>query len=187
MNFIARPHIVVNYGPMHIIGILTGIAILAYWIFRAMGTARDSGVTASWKRKKRWNYDNVNQTGPLDTLTTPLDAATALLVMMARAEVTGEMSHSAQRRVSMHLQNHMQLDEHAAKSRITDMENTLRNINQADTIILPVVRILRDGISRTEAKDLYAMMEDTAELHETLSSDRKALMRSYRERMGLDQ
>ena len=53
---------------MHIIGILTAIATLIYWVMRAVGSTRDSGVISDWKRKKRWDYSGVNSKSELDEL-----------------------------------------------------------------------------------------------------------------------
>lgn len=171
---------------MHIIGILTGLAVLAFWGFRAMGSARDSGVTAARQRKKRWNYDSVGKSGPLDTLKTPHDAATALLVMLARNEVTGETGATARQRIHSLLQDKMQLDADDAEIRMRKIETTLRQITQVDTLVSPVTTILRDSISRSDARDLYAMMESVLALEPTPSQDKLALMRAYKERMGLE-
>lgn len=170
---------------MHIIGILTAIAILVYWIMRAAGSARNSGVTAAWQRKKRWDYSNVNTKSEVDELKTALEAATALMIMLARDDVSGELEPQKRREIVEHISNGLGADEAVADDTIVSVSKLLKNIVQADTVILPVCKILRRDIERTDAKRLADILDQIYANCPAPAADKKQALHSYKERMGL--
>ena len=170
---------------MHIIGILTAIAVLIYWVTRAAGSARDSGLTAAWQRKKRWDYSNVNAGSDLDALTTPLDAAAALMIMVGRDGVNGELGTVMRQSIELHLENDMDVDLTAAQETIKNVSRTLRNTTQADTIISPCCKILRETIERGDAVKLADILDTLFAQVGTDAADKKQLIYGYKERMGL--
>ena len=128
---------------MHIIGILTAIATLIYWVMRAVGSTRDSGVISDWKRKKRWDYSGVNSKSELDELWTPLDAAATMMIALGRDDISGELTPKTQREIQQHLIGGLGADEDEVTETVERVAKILKNTADADTVVLPVCRILK--------------------------------------------
>ena len=171
---------------MHIIGILTSLAFLVYWISRAAGSAQQSGIFAGWHRRKRWDYSNVNAKSEFDALETNLDAAVVLLVAIGRESVSGAMPQSVKQKIVSILHNEMQVDTKEALAKIKSSEHLIRNIVQADSVVLPASKILYNKITREDSRQLLSMLEDVLKLDANPARDKLLLISSYKQRMGFE-
>jgi len=172
---------------MHIIGILIAVASLVYWLGMASRGAREvSNLVGDVKNMpRRRKFQKSASKTAIDTIEAPIDAATMLLVAMAKASGQGVISATQTKMMCSELRANMQLDVNHADDLVTQMTAISHQVVQADTLLYPMVDVLRGQISMDDARDLANMMERVAMCESEMTPDQSSILRRYKERMGL--
>lgn len=172
---------------MHIIGLITTIAIAIFWISRAAKGSREiadaaSGI-ANLPRKRRFKKA-YGKTG-YDLVETPVEAATVLMISTARMDTIRGISEAEIAAITLELENHMQLDADTADGIYRQMYGLVHEITLPESALFPMIDILKNEIDREDAQQLVAMMERVASCETIATDEQLEFIRRFKERMGL--
>ncbi len=173
---------------MHIlITLLTAIAVLIFWMGRAARSARDIADTArevsNLPRKLRYRKQT-NQHG-LDLVEDPVEAATVLMLGVARYENFGQISDSHIGAITDQLVSNMQMPRDEAGDIVIQMRSLTQHLKQADSVLFPMIDFLRGKIDRHEVSELSAMLQDIASSESPANDDQIRYIQRFEERMGI--
>lgn len=173
---------------MHIvIGILATIAGVLFYLSRISKSAGDLADAANeignLPRKLR-HRKKAGKRG-LDLIEDPIEAASVLMISVARMDRLGRVSDTQSKAIASELIRNMQLDRDYAEDLIIQMRSITQYLNQPDSTLFPMVNILRGRIDKKDAQDLVAMLQRIAETEEPISADQKDFIHRFQDRMGL--
>jgi len=172
---------------VHIIGILIAIATLVFWLGRAARGAQDIADAANTIKnlpRKRRFQKAARQSG-YDLVETPIEAATVLMIAVARMSDDRRVSEISEAEIINQLSLNMQLEKGQADGLYRQMANLIYDIVLPESALFPMVNILKDGIDRSEAKTLARMMETVAGPKTKINAEQTEFIRRFRERMNL--
>ena len=171
----------------YIIATLAAIAALAYWFNRASRGANEIADAANTLQNlpRKMRYRQKAGKRGLDLVEDPVEAATVLMIAIARSDGAGRVSETQNEAIARQLQSHMQMDADIAEDMVLQMRSLTQYLTQPDSMLFPMVDILLTAISRDDARDLAAMMGHIAEIDNPANGDQISLIRRFEERMGL--
>jgi len=172
---------------VHIIGILTTIAIAIFWISRAIRGSRDIADAArSFKNRPRQDkFRKLHGKSGYSLVETPVEAATTLMIATARLDTLRGVSEAEIATITLQLENYMQLSTDAADGLYRQMYNLTQDITLPETALFPMVDILKTSIERDDAVELAQMMERVANCETQATAEQKEFIRRFKERMNL--
>lgn len=173
---------------MHIvIAILGALATILFLFSRIGKSASDLTDTAqelsNLPRKLR-HRRNAGKQG-LDLIENPVEAATVLMISIARMDGIGRVSDTQAEAIAGQLSDHMELDPEDAESHLVQLRSLTGYLKQADSALFPMVDLLRRAINKDEARDLVGMMAIIAEADSPANDEQLNFIRRFEERMGL--
>ncbi len=173
---------------MHIIIVILGaLATILFLLSRISRSASDLTETAqelsNLPRKLR-HRRNAGKQG-LDLIENPVEAATVLMISIARMDGIGRVSETQAEAIAVQLSDHMQLDPDDAGGFVVQLRSLTSYLKQADSALFPMVDLLRQKISKDEARDLVGMMAVIAEADGPTNDEQRNFIRRFEERMGL--
>lgn len=172
---------------MHIIGIIITIASLIYWVSRASRGVSDiaeaANTVANLPRRRRFSK-KYNKSG-YDLVETPIEAATVMMVAVARMSLEKRVTGPAELEIISQLNTNMQLSKDDADGLYRQMHSLTYDITLPESALFPMVEILKTNIDRDEAEGLALMMESVARLDDVVNPEQSEFIRRFRERMGL--
>lgn len=173
---------------MHIVlGVLAAIAGIIFYISWAARSASDLADSANelgnLPRKLRYRKKAGKQ--GLDLVNGPVEAATVLMIAVARMDRLGRVTDTQSREIAEALVSDMQLERAYAEDLIVQMRSLSQHLNQPDSTLFPMIRILQQTIGRDDAKDLAAMLKRVAAVEGQIEPDQSSFIRRYEDRMGL--
>lgn len=180
---------------MHfILGILGTAAAIIFFLSRLNTGAREIGKGAqnladaantlsNLPRKMRYRKESGKR--DLDLVEGPVEAATVLMIAMARLDGMGQISDGQKTKISQQLVDHMQLPPEDAQDYIVQLGALTADLKQPDSALYPMVDLLRKSIERAEAQQLSIMMQVVGETDGPLNRDQEGLIRRFDERMGI--
>ncbi len=178
---------------MHIIGIIIAIATAIFWVSRAARGARDVADAANTLRNmpRRMHFKNEAGKRGLDLIDTPMEAATILMVSIAKlsdyaAAHDGLLSGSSTSRIITTLKSYMRISAVEADELLTQMRWTVKDLTQPDTALAPMTNILSGAINRAEADDLSDMLRKISHADGDPNPEQRAFIARVRERLGLE-
>jgi len=180
---------------MHIIlGILGTLAAIMFAISRFSANARqlgkgaqdlgDAAQTLSNLPRKMRHRRKAGKEG-LDLVETPVEAATVLMIAVARMDGMGRVSDTQVRKIESQLVDNMQLNPEDASDYVVQFRSLTSHLKQPDSALYPMVDLLRKTIGREEARQLSIMVQIVGETDDGLNSDQENLIRRFDERMGI--
>jgi hypothetical protein len=172
---------------MHIIGLITTIAIAVYWISRALrstGDIADSVTRIANAPRKRKFQKAFGKTG-YDLVETPIEAATVLMIATAKMDTLRGVSQAEIAAITLELENHMQMSPEDSDGIYTQMYNLTESITLPESALFPMIDILKNDIERDDATQLAAMMERVASCETIATAEQLEFIRRFKERMGL--
>lgn len=173
---------------MHIIiSIFVAIGAILFWLSRAsrnMGDIAEAAQELSNLPRKMRYRKQAGKRG-LDLVQDPVEAATVLMISVARMDGLSRVTDSQVSAIADQLKTHMQIDEDEATDIITQMRSLTQYLKQSDSTLFPMVDFLRGKIDRQDALDLSAMLQDIAVTENPINSDQKNFIRSFEERLGI--
>lgn len=172
---------------MHIIGILTTIAIAVFWISRAIRGSRDIADAArSFKNRPRQDkFRKLHGKSGYDLVETPVEAATVLMIATARMDALRGVSEAEIAAITLQLETYMQLNTHTADGMYRQMYNVTHSVTLPETALFPMVDILKTSIEREDAQQLAQMMDRVANCETPATAEQKEFIRRFKERMNL--
>jgi len=173
---------------MHIvIAVLIAVAGILFWLGRAAQGAREIADTAqeisNIPRKMRYRK-KAGKRG-LALIENPVEAATVLMISIARMENVGRVSDDQASGIATQLAAHMQLERADAEDMILQMRSLTQQLKQPSSTLYPMVDLLRDNIDRQDAQELSAMLQDIAVIDSPINADQINFIRRFEERMGI--
>lgn len=180
---------------MHVIlGILGTIAAIIFFLSRMSASAREVGrgaqdvadaaqTLANMPRKMRYRKEAGKQ--GLDLVEGPVEAATVLMIAIARMDGMGQISETQNRKITHQLTDNMQLSEDEAEDYILQLGSLTAELKQPDTALYPMIDLLRNSINRNEAQQLSLMIQIVGETDSPLNRDQEGFIRRFDERMGI--
>lgn len=172
---------------MHIIGILTTIAIAVFWISRAIRGSRDITDAARGlkNRSRQSKFRKLHGKSGYDLVQTPVEAATVLMIATARMDTLRAVSQAEIAAITLQLEQHMQLESDTADGIYRQMYNLTHDITLPETTLFPMVDILKNSIDRDDALALAQMMDRVARCESSATAEQLEFIRRFKERMNL--
>ncbi len=173
---------------MHvIISIFVAIGAILFWLSRASRNAADIAEAAqeigNIPRKMRYRKKAGKQ--GLALVENPVEAAAVLMISIARMDELGRISDTQTAAIAGQLETHMQIARTDAQDMVVQMRSLSQYLNQAESTLYPMVDLLRNKISRDEAAELSAMLQDIAVTETPINQDQINFIRRFEERMGI--
>lgn len=173
---------------MHIVlSILMVIGTVLFLLSRVARSANDLADAANeisnLPRKLRYRK-KAGKRG-LDLVEGPIEAATVLMISIARLDGLGRVSDIQEQAIIDQLIEHMQLAPEAAADMVLHMRSLTTDLKQADTALFPMVKILQQSVDAEDTLALARMMESVGGVSNELSSDQTYFIRRFKDRMGV--
>ena len=172
---------------MHILALLIS-AVVAGLLFmnrigRGPNEVADAAQTIANIPRRNRHRRAVNRRG-LALVETPTEAATVLMLSIARMGEERRLSKPEREMIERHLVRNMRLDRDDADGTVRQMELVHDDVVLPETALFPMVDILLDTIDKGDARRLVDMMYGVADVHGR-TQEQVEFVRRYRERMNL--
>lgn len=173
---------------MHIIGILTAIAMLIFWISRAARASGDIVDTAQGLANLPRKYRHMKKQGRsgLDLISDSREAATVLMVATARLSGDGRVSEGEDTQIQNLLTTHMAFDVQSVEDFVLNIRWLTRDLKQPISTLRPMVKLLQGAVSRDEGIELADMLTEIALTGGPATDQQTDFIHRYRETMGLN-
>ena len=184
------------FKTMHILVIIFGILVTAFfWTMRIMNNRKNIGDAANTvhglavqaknlPRQRRFKKAH-NRRG-LDLVETPVEAATILMIMIAKSGRTRRVEPVERKVIETLLHTNMQLSGDDADGMILQMDSLTHDIVLPESSIAPMARLLRDHLSKSHAQGLAQMLEQVARADDNISAEQSEFLRRFREPFDLN-
>jgi len=181
---------------MHILAIIIGILGAGFWwALRLSAHRKDIGDAANMARGAVIQAKNLprqrrfrkahNKTG-FDLVETPVEAATVLMIMTARAGESRRIDDTARNIIQAQLTTNMDLSPDDADGMVRQIDSWTHDIVLPESSITPMSKILREVIDREDARDLADMLTQVAQAENAPNINQKEFLRSFREGFDLN-
>jgi uncharacterized tellurite resistance protein B-like protein len=173
---------------MHIlIGILATVAAIIFYLSRISRGASDIADAANeisnLPRKMRYRK-KAGKRG-LDLVTNPVEAATVLMISVARLDKLGRVSEAQTQAIRDELVEHAQLEPDYAEDLIINMRSLSQYLTQPESTLFPMIKVLQNNVSKSDAGDLAQMLRTISSVDSPIDDSQENFVRRYEERMGL--
>ncbi len=121
-----------------------------------------------------------------DLIETPVEAATVLMIMMARAGESRRIDDAERDTIEAQLTANMQLSADNADGMIRQMDSLTHDIVLPESSITPMTKLLRQYIDREEARDLVEMLTQVASASDAVDTNQKEFLRQFKEGFDLN-
>ncbi len=169
-----------------ILGILTTLAVLIFWIGRAAQGAHhitDAAETlVNLPRKLRYKK-RVGRSG-LDLIEDAREAAAVLMVATARLSGDGRVSAVENDAIEEIVRDKLGWPEEDAEDFVLNIRWLTRDYKQPDSVLRPMINFLQKSVSTQEASDLRDMMETIAKINGP-ASPQTDFIRRYNDGLNL--
>jgi len=177
---------------MHFIGLIIAVATAIWWISRAAKGAQDVADMAQGlaNMPRRNRFRNKASKRGIDLIDDPKEAATILMVSVARLsktaqQNTGNISDASVDKITGVLQSYMKMSAREADELVTQMRWSAQELIQPETALLPMTNILRDSVNHAEAEDLSDMLRKVSHADGDATPAQRAFIEKFRQRTGL--
>ena len=181
---------------MHILAIILGLLGAGFWwamrltanrknIGDAANIARGAVIQAKNLPRQRRFRKAHNKAG-FDLVETPVEAATVLMVMIARAGSSRRIDAKEREVIEAQLVANMQLSADDADGMVRQWDSLTHDIVLPESSITPMSKVLREFISRDDARDLADMLAQVAAAETETDIDQKEFLRAFREGFDLN-
>ena len=181
---------------MHILAIILGLLGAGFWwamrltanrknIGDAANMARGAVIQAKNLPRQRRFRKAHNKCG-FDLVETPVEAATVLMVMIARAGSSRRIDAKEREVIEAQLVANMQLSADDADGMVRQWDSLTHDIVLPESSITPMSKVLREFISRDDARDLADMLAQVAAAESDVDINQKEFLRAFREGFDLN-
>jgi len=144
---------------VHMILIFLALTLLTIWVF-SLGNNKVENASKSHLRKTEFR-------GASD----PINAATSLMVAVARMDTMGKVSDQQAKHIRDELQNHMAMTPGEASAVLESTRQLTRHLNRAQSVLPKVVDTLRGTLTDGEISELVGMLTRVAEIEGEINPD----------------
>ncbi len=181
---------------MHIIlGFVALVGTALFWALRlsanrknisdAANTVRGVAIHAKNLPRQRRFKKAHNKRG-FDLIETLVEAATVLMIMIARAGQSRRIEDNARATMEAQLITNMQLTPDMADGMIRQMDGLTYDIVLPESAITPMTKVLRKYVGKEDAKDLAEMLVQVASSGDAPDINQKEFLRRFREGFDLN-
>jgi len=181
---------------MHILAIIFSILGALFWwgirlsanrrnIRDAAHMARGAVIQAKNLPRQR-RFKKAHNKNGFDLIETPIEAATVLMIMIARAGSSRRIDDSARDVIEAQLIANMHLSADDADGTIRQIDSLTHDIVLPESSITPMNKILREFISRDDARDLADMLKQVAMSEGNMDQNQENFLRHFREGFDLN-
>lgn len=181
---------------MHILAIILGfLGTAIFWAIRlgsnrkSIGDAANMVHGAAVKAKnmpRQRRFKKAHNRRGYDLVETPREAATVLMLSMAKSGDSRIISASERDTIEAQLVTDMQMSADDADGLVLQMESLIHDIVLPESALFPMTALLQETIDRDAAKDLGRMLEQVAATDGAPSLEQKEFLRRFRERWDLN-
>ena len=181
---------------MHILAIILGILGTAvWWMIRLSANRKNIGEAAHMARgaviqaknyPRQRRFRKAHNRGGFDLIETPIEAATVLMIMIARAGESRRIEDSERSVMEAQLVTNMQLSADDADGTIRQMDSLTHEIVLPESSISPMTKVLREYIAREDANELADMLVQVASAEDAPDVNQKEFLRRFREGFDLN-
>ena len=172
---------------MHvIIGIVITIATLVFWLGRAARGAEDiaSAVNTVTNLPRKRRFQKHARKSGFDLVTTPTEAATILMITIARISEDRRVTSTAEKEIQSQLRG-IGLSMSDADGIFRQMKSLMYDMVMPENSLFPMVKILQSSVDRSEAMDVADMMTEIAAINQKANTEQIQFIKRFRERMNL--
>ncbi|MEE9347783.1 MAG: hypothetical protein V3U82_06280 [Robiginitomaculum sp.] len=171
-----------------LIGILTSIAMLIFWVGRAAKGAGHvvDAVEGIANLPRKLRYQKQAGRSGLDLVEDAREAAAVLMVSVARLCKERRVNDATQKAIEDLLVENMAWPKADAEEFILNIRWLTRDLKQPISTLRPMTNLLRKSVSGKEADDLAHMLTEVAICGGMASADQTQFIYKYRELMGLN-
>jgi len=173
---------------MHIlVAVLGALATVLFLLSRIGKGASDLAETAQELSNLPRRLRHRRKAGKqgLDLIENPVEAATVLMIAVARMDGLGRVSDTQASHIAKQLSEHMQLSPEDADGYVVQLRSLSGYLKQADSALFPMVDLLQTFVTKEEARDLSTMLVSVAESDDPPNPEQLNFIRRFEERMGL--
>ncbi len=177
---------------MHILGIIIAVATAIFWVSRAARGVNEVANAANTLRNmpRRMRFKNKASKRGLDLIDHPMEAATILMVSVAKLSNyanahEGLISGASTSRIIATLKSYMKISAVEADELLTQMRWAVKGLTQPDTVLAPMTNVLSKAINRAEADDLSDMLRKISHADGEPNDAQRTFIARVRERLGL--
>ena len=127
--------------------------------------------SANRSKRVRRGQDPIPVGADIHNISDPVEAATALMVAVARMDTIGKVSPGQARLIADELQRNMSMDPRSAVHLVKTIRDISRHLNRPQTMGPNMVKALSGQLTDTEISDLTAMMTRVAEREGAMNRD----------------
>ncbi len=170
---------------MHIIlAILGAAAAVIFFLYRVYWTVQTGreiadrvGDPRRFVRKFRWAHKVKGN--PLETLEDPREAATVLMLAVARTEE--ELTDTARAVIQAQMRRHFHMSEAAAEAMFRQLAWMTRDMTDVTPRMRRLVMLLRRYCTAAEREDVATMLDEVSQACGGLTPMRRQIIQRYRQ------
>lgn len=181
---------------MHILAIILGILGAGFWwALRLSANRKNIGDAANMARgaviqaknlPRQRRFKKAHNKNGFDLVETPVEAATVLMIMIARTGTSRRIDDTERDVIEAQLSANMHLSADDADGMVRQMDSLTHNIVLPESAITPMTKVLRQFIDREDARDLADMLAQVASADGDPDINQKEFLRMFREGFDLN-
>ncbi len=131
-------------------------------------------------------FRKAHNKGGFDLVETPVEAATVLMIMIARAGSSRRIDDKERDVIEAQLVANMQLSADDADGMVRQWDSLTHDIVLPESSITPMIKVLHTFIGRDDAQDLADMLAQVASAESDTDINQKEFLRAFREGFDLN-
>ena len=181
---------------MHILAIILGLLGAGFWwAMRLTANRKNIGDAAHMARgaviqaknlPRQRRFRKAHNKGGFDLVETPVEAATVLMIMIARAGSSRRIDDKERDVIEAQLVVNMQLSADDADGMVRQWDSLTHDIVLPESSITPMIKVLHTFIGRDDAQDLADMLAQVASAESDTDINQKEFLRAFREGFDLN-
>jgi len=181
---------------MHILAIILGLLGAGFWwAMRLTANRKNIGDAAHMARgaviqaknlPRQRRFRKAHNKGGFDLVETPVEAATVLMIMIARAGSSRRIDDKERDVIEAQLVANMQLSADDADGMVRQWDSLTHDIVLPESSITPMIKVLHTFIGRDDAQDLADMLAQVASAESDTDINQKEFLRAFREGFDLN-
>ena len=181
---------------MHILAIILGLLGAGFWWAMRLSANRKNisdaahmahgAVIQAKNLPRQRRFRKAHNKGGFDLVETPVEAATVLMIMIARAGSSRRIDDKERKVIEAQLVANMQLSADDADGMVRQWDSLTHDIVLPESSITPMSKVLRRFIGRDDAQDLANMLTQVAAAESETDINQKEFLRAFREGFDLN-
>ena len=119
----------------------------------------------------------------ISKISEPIDGATALMVATARMDNIGKVSDAQKAVILKNLETYMALSPKDAEIKLRSIRDYSRQLNRAQSVLVPALRTLQGHLDRSEIDQLTDMLKSVASVESDSNKDQNDFIRKVHDEL----